>query len=116
MVRAPVGLPAHVVGPGRIGVRLSSLIVYLHSALRLPIRVIQTYLQTLHQCRLSTGGIIALLHPVRRTTTAAVAGLRAAARARPTAHMDETGWRENGHNGYIWELATGGDAPVRYYE
>jgi hypothetical protein len=30
--------------------------------------------------------------------------------------MDETGWRENGQTGYIWELTTGGAAPVRYYE
>ena len=29
--------------------------------------------------------------------------------------MDETTWRENGDNGYIWEMATGGPHPVRLY-
>lgn len=112
----PAALPEQAVGHGRIGVRLASLILYLHSALRLPIRAIQTYLWTLHQCRLSTGGIVELLHRLRITTAPVVAGLQAEARGSPVAHMDETGWRENGHNGYIWELATGGDQPVRYYE
>jgi len=29
--------------------------------------------------------------------------------------MDETGWRENGKNGYVWEMATGGETPVVIY-
>ena len=41
--------------------------------------------------------------------------LLAQARASPVAHMDETGWRENGQNGYVWGLATPGPQPVRYY-
>ena len=112
----PAALPAHALSQGRIGVRLASLILYLHSALRLPIRAIQAYLRTLHQCRLSTGGIVAVLQRLRAATVPVVAAFRAEARGSPVAHMDETGWRENGHNGYIWELATGGAAPVRYYE
>lgn len=112
----PSALPQHVVGQGRIGVRLASLILYLHSALRLPIRAIQAYLWTLHQCQLSTGGLVELLHRLRAATAPTVATFRTAARASPHVHMDETGWRENGQNGYIWEVATGGDAAVRYYE
>jgi len=30
--------------------------------------------------------------------------------------MDETGWREDGQNGYIWCLVTDTPQPVRYYE
>lgn len=114
--RPPAALPDHAIGQGRIGVRLASLILYLHSALRLPIRAIQGYLHTLHHCTLSTGGIVELLHRLRAVPAPAVTALRAAARASPHAHMDETGWRENGQNGYIWELTTAGDAPIRYYE
>ena len=32
------------------------------------------------------------------------------------AHGDETGWRENGQNGYVWAFVTGGPAAVRYFE
>jgi len=31
-------------------------------------------------------------------------------------HSDETSWREDGQNGYVWCLATGGAQPIRYYE
>jgi hypothetical protein len=31
-------------------------------------------------------------------------------------HGDETSWRENGQNGYIWAFSTPGEQGVRYYE
>ncbi|MCC7355385.1 MAG: transposase, partial [Anaerolineae bacterium] len=30
-------------------------------------------------------------------------------------HQDETGWREDGQNGYVWVTATEGAEAVRYY-
>jgi hypothetical protein len=42
--------------------------------------------------------------------------LKAEARASLVAHMDETGWREDGLSGYIWCMVTDGPQPVRYYE
>lgn len=42
--------------------------------------------------------------------------LLAQAQASPTLHMDETGWREDGQNGYFWCLATQIPQPVRCYE
>jgi transposase len=42
-----------------------------------------------------------------------LAGLKAAIRASPAVQADETGWREDGINGYIWSAST---PTVRYYE
>lgn len=99
-----------------MGVRLVSLIAYLRTSLRLPIRHIQIYLHTLHHLSLSGGAIVGLLHQLRRAVQPAVATLQAQARASPILHGDETGWRENGQNGYIWSFATPGEDGVRYYE
>ena len=55
------------------------------------------------------------LHAVRRATAPAYEALRAQARASPGVHMDETGWREDGQNGYVWTLTTTGPQAVRYY-
>lgn len=109
-------LQGQVLGQGRIGVRIASLIAYLRSTLRLPIRRIQAYLRTIHQLLLSAGEIVELLHQVRRGLQPVVERLKQQARASPILHGDETGWRENGLNGYIWAFSTPGEDGVRYYE
>ena len=103
-----------VLGQGRVGVRLVSLIAYLRMVARLPLGTIQEYLATLHQVRLSTGALADLLERFGHATAPERAALLAQARASPVAHMDETGWRENGQNGSVWGLATPGPQPVRY--
>jgi transposase len=105
-----------VLGQGRLGVRLVSLIAYLRTEARLPVRTIQEYLATLHQLHLSVGALVDLLHRLRTATEGERAALLAHARASPLAHMDETGWRENGQNGYVWGLTTPGPQAVRYYQ
>lgn len=115
--RSPkLDLSGQVLGHGRIGVRIASLIAYLRNTLRLPIRLIQTYLHTLHQLLLSTGEIVELLHQLRRALQGASDDLKQQARASPILHGDETSWREDGQNGYIWAFGTPGQEGVRYYE
>jgi len=109
-------LTGQVLGQGRIGVRIASLIAYLRSSLRLPIRRIQAYLQTIHQLTLSVGELVELLHQLRRTLQPSIDRLKAQARASPILHGDETSWRENGQNGYIWAFSTPGEDALRYYE
>src|ERR671937_3210199 len=104
-----------VLGQGRLGVRLVSVIAYLRTQARLPVRTIQEYLATLHQVHLSTGAIVDLLARLRDATAAERAALLAQARTSPIAHMDETGWREDGQNGYVWGLVTPGPEPVCSY-
>jgi hypothetical protein len=109
-------LTGQVEGQGRIGVRIASLVAFLALSLRLPIRRIQTYLRQVHQLTISTGEVVELLHAVRRRLQPEVDTLKAQARASPILHGDETTWRENGQNGYIWCFSTPGDDAVRYYE
>jgi transposase len=96
--------------------RLASLVAYLRTTSRLPIRLIRSYLQTLHGLIISTGEIVELLHRLRQATQAAVTELQAQARASPLLHGDETGWREDGQPGYIWSFSTPGSNGMRYYE
>ncbi len=111
-----LNLQGQVVGQGRLGVRVASLIAYLRTTLRLPIRLIRSYLQTLHGLTISTGELVEVLHRLRRATEAPVADLKTQARASPMVHGDETGWREDGQHGYIWSFSTPAPDSVRYYE
>jgi len=110
---APVDFHDQVIGQGRIGVRLASLIATLRTVMRLPLRQIQTYLLTLHQVTISLGEIVELLHRIKEQMQPQLATLKTAIRASPAIQADETGWREDGINGYIWAVST---PALRYYE
>ena len=115
--RSPqLDLTGQVLGQGRIGVRVAALVAYLRTTLRLPVRQVQTYLATLHHLRLSVGEIVELAHAVRKQLQGHADQLLAQVRQQPVVHQDETGWRENGHNGYIWATLSDGPQAVRYYE
>ncbi len=95
-----------VSGQGRIGHRLSSLLVLLQQEARLPVRTIQTLLQTLTGLHLSVGAIVATSQRVAARAEPELAAIEQAIRASPVVHLDETGWRQNGRNGYIWTAST----------
>ena len=105
-----------VLGQGRVGVRIVSLLGLLRNTLRLPFRRIQAYLHTLHHLTLSVGEIVKLLHQARRTLQPSIDALKQQARASPILHGDETSWRENGVGGYIWAFSTPGEDAIRYYD
>ena len=109
-------LSGQVLGQGRIGVRIASLVAYLRTTLRLPVRGVQEYLHTIHKLRLSAGEIVELGHAVRRALQGHMDELRAAVRGSQVVHCDETGWREDGQNGYVWACVTEGLRAVRYFE
>src|SRR3989440_4599040 len=110
---APVDLHEQVVGQGRIGVRLASLIATLRTVMRLPIRQIQAYLLTLHGVTISSGEIVELLHRLTAHMQPHLDALKKEIRASPAVQADETGWREDGSNGYIWSVST---PDIRYFE
>jgi transposase len=115
--RSPkLDLAGQVIGQGRIGVRVASLVSYLRTTLRLPYRAIQSYLATLHSLQLSLGEIVELTHDVRQQLQPQADQLKAAVQTSTVAHGDETSWRENGQNGYVWAFVTAGAAAVRYFE
>jgi hypothetical protein len=109
-------LSGQVIGQRRIGVRIASLVAYLRTTLRLPVRQVRAYLETLHNLRLSVGEIVELTHAVRRELKTEAEKLKAAIQASTIVHGDETSWRENGNNGYVWAFVTDGPEAVRYFE
>jgi transposase len=111
---APVDLSGQTLGQGRLGVGIASLVAHLRTSLRVPLRSIQRYLADLHGLRVSVGELVELLHRIAAHGSPAVQQIRETARQRPVVHADETGWREAGHNGYAWMLAT--PAGERYVE
>jgi hypothetical protein len=112
----PLDLGGQVLGQGRIGVRIASLVVYLRTSLRLTVRQVQSYLATLHHLDLSVGEIVELAHDVRQFLQDRADKLLEEVRGQPVVHQDETGWREDGHNGYVWATVSEGPEAVRYYE
>ena len=94
------------VGKQRLGVGLVSLIATLRTEARLPLATIQALLATLYHLKLSVGGITAALHALARAAQPRVHTIRDRIRASPVVHADETGWREEGKNGYVWTFST----------
>lgn len=109
-------LKGQVMGQRRIGVRIASLVSYLRTTMRLPIAKVQEYLETLHGLRLSVGELVELSHAVREELQSRADELREEMRGSQVAHGDETGWREDGRNGYVWAFVTDGPEAVRYFE
>jgi transposase len=110
---APVDLRTEVLGQGRLGVRLISLIATLRTVMRLPIRQIRDLVHILHGVQVSNGEIVEVLHRLVAHAHPLLAELKTAIRASPAVQADETGWREDGQNGYIWSVCT---PTIRYYE
>jgi transposase len=104
-----------VIGRRRLGVRVMALIGYLSASLRLPCREIQEYLHTIHGLQLSVGAVEDLLQQLAKQGQPMVEELKGQIRQSAIVNADETGWREDGQNGYIWAFSTPGEQGVRYY-
>jgi hypothetical protein len=91
-----------------MGVRIACLVSYLRTALRMPVRLIREYLHSVHALRISTGEIVDLLHRVAEAPPVQGAQQQVHERVRNAhiVHGDETVWRQQGHNGYVWLFAT----------
>lgn len=107
-----VDLTDQTVGEAHFGPNLISFIAYLRTVGRLPQQTIATLLETLWDLRVSVGQISEVLHRVAKQGQSAYKELREEVRKSSYVHADETGWRENGQNGYIWSFST---PSVRYF-
>lgn len=105
-VKPEVNLKDEVVGKQRIGIRLMSLIVFLKETCRQPLAVIKHYLSLLHGVSLSEGVLVRLLDRTAERGENSYNQLLITIRGSPHVHGDETGWRENGKNGYWWSFNT----------
>jgi transposase len=102
------------VGPGRrIGWDVAALAAVLRTKLRLPIAQLQWLLRQVWGLHLAAGEVSALLAEAARAGQATYDGLLAEARASPVAHVDETGWRQDGRHGFVWTVTT---PTVRFFQ
>src|SRR3989338_7862580 len=95
-----------VLGNHRVSFRLMSLIAALREQCRLPLGIIRSYLKMFHQLQLSEGEITAVLNAVAGLAGPVHQHLKDQIRGSPVVHGDETGWRQNGRNGYLWSFST----------
>ena len=101
-----------VVGQQTFGLGVLSLVAYLDTVGRLPVRTIASLLSCLLHLSISCGQIVSLLHTVARQGEGTYSDLKKSLRTSDFVHADETGWRENGKNGYVWSFST---PLVRYF-
>jgi hypothetical protein len=101
-----VDLAGQAVGKQRFGVGLVSLIATLREEARLPVRMIQWYLATFHALSVSAGAIVGAMQQVAHAGARALTAMCETIRGSPRVNVDETGWREDGENGYVWTFCT----------
>jgi len=101
-----------VVGKRSIGINLMSLVAHLKTVCLVPIDKIRLLMATLCGVSISNGEISELLSAVSEIGEREYERLRNEIRGSPYVHGDETGWRENGVNGYLWSFST---PTVRYF-
>ena len=107
-----VALAGVVVGKKSVGVRLMSVISHLKTSCRVLVGQIKKLVETLWGLKISAGEIAEILHDVAELGESAYDGYLGDIRGSPVVCADETGWREDGVNGYIWSFST---PDVRYY-
>ena len=110
-VLAPAGLG--VQGQRRFGVSVQALVALLRGRYRMPIGQLRQLLEEVCGLRVSEGAIVALSAGLVKAGEAELALLKEAVRGSPVVCADETGWREDGKNGWLWTFAT---PSRRYFE
>jgi transposase len=102
-----------VQGKRRFGASVQSLVAMLHGRYRVPMKEIGRLLEEAVGLHISDGEIVALLDGVREAGAGALEDLREQVRSAPAVCADESGWREDGKNGWIWTFST---PQGRYFE
>ena len=101
-----------MVGRQRVGISVQQEVSVLREECRLPYGVIQRYLKWRYRLGLSVGELVALVRGVARLGQEEYNQLQQEIRASPVVYGDETGWREDGRNGYLWSFS---NPEVRYF-
>jgi len=101
-----------VIGRKTVGIGLMSLVAHLKTVCRVPIRQIQKLLKALFGVQISAGQIAEILHDVADIGSLQYEDILSSVRGSPVVCGDETGWREDGKNGYLWSFSS---PEARYY-
>lgn len=90
----------------RIGVKTLGYVLYARYRLRLPIGKIKESLLDLYNFKISEGEIVSLLQDAETLFGKDYAAITTLIEEAKTVYADETGWRMDGENWYLWVFVT----------
>jgi len=102
--RSPDQPPAANLPHGQLGINALSTAILLRVAHRLPFRQVARVLADLPGLSVSAAAIARQVQRAARWLAGDYERLLIELRASPHVHADETGWRTDGKNGYLWAL------------
>ncbi|RPI95709.1 MAG: IS66 family transposase [Chloroflexi bacterium] len=104
--RAEEQPPAADLPHAQLGLNALATAMVMRVCYRLPLRQIARLFAQLPGLKISPGGISKQLRRVAKWLEKHYHRLKLVIRAAGVVHADETGWRTNGRNGYLWALST----------
>jgi transposase len=102
--RAAEQPPAADLPHAQLGLSTLATAAVMRVCYRLPLRQITRFFAQLPGLKISPGAIVKQLTRLGRWLGKQYDRLRLALRLAGVVHADETGWRTNGQNGYLWTL------------
>jgi hypothetical protein len=102
--RAPEQPPAAEVAPTQIGLNALATAGLMRAQYRLPYRLISQLLADLPGLSLSPGAVARQIQRMSQCLEGEYDRLRVFLRFAPVVHMDETSWRVDGHNQWLWTM------------
>ena len=107
--------PAADLPHAQLGLNALSTAMVMRVCYRLPFRQITQLFLQLPGLKISPGAIVKQIKRVARWLEKQYHRLKLVLRAAGVVHADETGWRTNGKNGYLWTLTTADQSPCTLY-
>jgi len=107
IVEAPV---SEVLPRARLGIRVMLIVTYLKIARRMTEDAIPELLWTLFRIKISEGEVISILSQVAEAFGPYYKKLIEDIQNASARYIDETSWRINGKNAYLWTFVTKGEA------
>jgi transposase len=96
--------PAHDLPHAQLGINALATAAVMRVCYRLPLRQITRLFLHLPGLKLSPGAIVKQIRRLGKWLEGQYDRLKIVLRAAGVVHGDETGWRINGKNGYLWTL------------
>jgi transposase len=96
--------PAADLPHAQLGINAMATAAVMRVCYRLPLRQITQLFEDLPGLTLSPAAVSKQLARLSRWLSSQYEGLQLVLRAAGVVHADETGWRTNGRNGYLWTL------------
>jgi hypothetical protein len=96
--------PAADLPHAQLGLNTLATAAVMRVCYRLPLRQISRFFAGLPGLKISPGGIVKQLKRLGRWLSRQYHRLKLALRLAGVVYADETGWRTNGRNGYLWAL------------